>query len=127
MAFAVILAALTAALAGTGVFLVQSLMAHRRRVEAVRQHAITELAQQRGGTLTPRIVAEHLQISVFEADRTLRSMVDDQFMRMAIDDHAAELVFWFTKLTAAPNLVESTSEYSRVRRSESVSLPSVDP
>ncbi|MBK8013294.1 MAG: hypothetical protein IPK13_18310 [Deltaproteobacteria bacterium] len=74
---------------------------HRRRLRLKRQ-AIADLAMKTGAYLTPHSVADALRISRLEADKLLRGLVDEDHVRMAVDDREATLKFWFTNLRTEP-------------------------
>lgn len=103
MLFAVVVSALVAVCAASGVLLVQAVAAQNRSALETHQRAVAELARSNGGILTPPQVAEHFSITYVEADRLLRSMVDDTYVGMKVDDRQAELVYWFTELVEEPN------------------------
>jgi hypothetical protein len=100
--FAVIVSALVAVTAACGVLLVQALAAQSEQALKTHHRAVVELARSSGGLLTPSQVAAHFQIDAVDADRLLRSMVDDRYVRMKVCDRRAELLFWFTELTKEP-------------------------
>ena len=77
MLFAFVVAVLVAAIAVCAVVMIQALIARSREVDLERKRLVTELARLKGGVVTPLAVAEHLQITALDADRLLRSMVDD--------------------------------------------------
>lgn len=98
--FGILVAVLVVAIVVSGVVLVQALAANLSEHERVRMRAIAELAQDRGGRVTPWVVSEHLGITPLEADRLLRAMVDDEHLLMGIDDDEGVLVFEFPKLAS---------------------------
>lgn len=101
MLFPLLVAGLVAAIVVCGVVLVQALAANFEDNEALRMQAIADLARDRGGIVTPLVVAEHLGISPMEADRLLRAMVDDKDLIMGIDDQEGVLIFEFPRLQSA--------------------------
>jgi hypothetical protein len=112
--FALVVAALIAALSGSLVLLVQGLLARRALKDDARRRQVTEFARKTGGVVTPLSVAKELNLSPLDADRLLRSMVDDVHLTMDIDLHQGELRFWFTQLVADPE-----KEAARSRRRQS--------
>lgn len=100
MLFGIIVAVLVVAIVVSGLVLVQALSANVAEHERLRMRAIAELAQSRGGRVTPLLVAEHLDVTPMEADRLLRAMVDDEHLLMGIDDQEGVLVFEFPKLSS---------------------------
>lgn len=82
MLFAVVVASLSAVLAGSLVFLAQLWWQTRRH--SVDDGDLRKLLWAKG-SLTPGQAAEALSISVAAADRRLRRLVDDQDVRMEID------------------------------------------
>ncbi len=103
MLFAFLVSALVAITAACFVLLVQAVAAQNQQALLGQHRAVAELAKATGGVLTPAEVAEHFSITYPEADRILRSMVDDRWFRMKVDDREAELVFWFPELIDEPN------------------------
>jgi hypothetical protein len=101
--FAIVVAALIAAIAGCGVVIVQSLIQRAVLKESMRMRQVTELARRAGGIVTPLGVAQELSITPLDADRLLRSMVDDEHLSMDIDVDKGELRFWFTHLATEPD------------------------
>lgn len=114
MTFAIVVAVLAAALAVSLVILLQAFVANAEHTALMRQREVTELATEVGGIVTPRLVAERLDMSVVEADRLLRSMVDDVHLVMGVDAFAGELRFEFPRLTQDPEY-GTPGAYSRVR------------
>lgn len=115
MLFAVLISALAAITAASFVLLLQAVAENQRQSMLGQHRAVAELAKKTGGVLTPRAVAEHFAISYPQADRLLRSMVDDRYFKMKVDDREAELVFWFTELVEEPHasLLRSGSKRRR--------------
>jgi hypothetical protein len=109
--FALVVAALIAALSGSLVLLIQGLLARRELKDVQKRRQVAEFARKTGGVVTPLSVAKELNLTPLEADRLLRSMVDDVHLSMDIDVHQGELRFWFTQLVAHPD-----KETSRGRR-----------
>src|SRR5262249_23027258 len=109
--FALVVAALVAALSGSIVLLAQGLLARKAIKDDARRRQATEFARKTGGVVTPLSVAKELNLSPLDADRLLRSMVDDVHLTMDIDVHQGELRFWFTQLVADP-----VKEAARPRR-----------
>lgn len=95
MLIAVLIATLCSLLTASVVLLVQGFGARRQERLVARQRSVAELAQSRDDRLTPVSVAEALGMNVFEADKVLRSMVDDVHFTMGIDETAGQLEFWF--------------------------------
>lgn len=95
--------------------LVRAAFLHDDNQQHAHKEAIAKLALEVGGSLTHDLVVQHLDISRTRADRILRSMVDDKHFKMAVDEEASCLVFWYPELTgtAVPGHI---SRYSRVRR-----------
>src|SRR5689334_12830141 len=92
---AVLTAAFVATFAVSAVLFAQAIMARAELRAYAQKRAITELARMRGGVVTPRLIATHLAVSVLDADRLLRSMVDDVYLVMDIDVDEGELRFIF--------------------------------
>ena len=116
MLFAVLISALAAITAASFVLLLQAVAENHKQAMLGQHRAVAELAKTTGGVLTPRAVAEHFTITYPEADRLLRSMVDDRYFKMKVDDREAELVFWFTELVEEPNASMPRGESKRRRQ-----------
>jgi hypothetical protein len=102
--FAVLVSALVAILAGSLVFLFQAYLATQKdRGPDDALFARLDAA----GSLTPLAAAAALGISVFEADRRLRALVDDERVKMEID--LVEGALRFVRLGAS----EAAASYSR--------------
>jgi hypothetical protein len=101
--FSLVISALAAITAASFVLLVQAIAAQNKQAMLGQHRAIAELAKKTGGVLTPREVAEHFTLSYPQADHLLRTMVDDRWFKMKVDDREAELVFWFTELVEEPH------------------------
>jgi hypothetical protein len=99
MTFALLLAGSVAAIAVSLVILVQALLARADERAFARKRAIVDLARTLGGVVTPRAIAAKLGTTPLEADRLLRSMVDDVHLTMEIDDQEGELRFTFTGIS----------------------------
>lgn len=99
MKFALLLAAAVAAIAVSLVILVQALLARIEEKAYERKVKIVDIARALGGVVTPRAIAEKLGTSPLEADRLLRSMVDDVHLTMAIDEKEGELRYTFVGIT----------------------------
>lgn len=124
MLFALVVSALVAVCAASGVLLIQAIAAQNRAALKSHHRTLAELARENGGLLTPPQVAEHFSITYVDADRLLRSMVDDDYVRMKVDDRRAELVFWFTELVEEPNKAASRAAS---RKKSSVPRPKPKP
>lgn len=96
MLFALVVASLVSLLTASVVVLAQGLRVRAGERQLAKQRAVAELARE-GAVLTPRAVARALDMPVLDADRLLRSMVDDVHFTMAVDDKLGELRFWFTE------------------------------
>ena len=103
MIFALVVSALVAITAACFVLLVLAGSAQYQQSLRGQHRAVAEFAKKTGGILTPRTVGQAFSLSDHEADRLLRSMVDDHYFKMKVDDRSAELVFWFTELVEEPN------------------------
>ncbi|MCA9549567.1 MAG: hypothetical protein KC933_05995 [Myxococcales bacterium] len=114
MTFALVVALLVAAMAVSAVVLVQAFWAHAENTRLEQQRAVTELATEVGGVVTPRMVAQHLGISPLQADRLLKGMVDEVHLTFSVDDRAGELRFEFPRLTQDP-ASGNMGAYIRVR------------
>jgi hypothetical protein len=99
MKFALLLAGAVAAIAVSLVILAQALLARFEERAYARKRAIVDLARTSGGVVTPRAIAAKLGTTPLEADRLLRSMVDDVHLTMAIDEQEGELRFTFIGIT----------------------------
>lgn len=73
----------------------------QRRLRLKRQ-AVADLARATGAYLTPHSVAQALQITTIDADKLLRGLVDEEHVRMAVDDREGTIKFWFTNLRSEP-------------------------
>jgi hypothetical protein len=122
--FAFVIAALAAITSASFVLLLQAMAANHKQAMLRQHRVVAELAHQTGGVLTPRTVAEHFAMTYAEADRLLRSMVDDRYFKMKVDDREAELVFWFTELVEEPNASVPRGESKRRRQAERDSIRS---
>lgn len=114
MTFALVVALLVAAIAVSGVVLVQAFLAHADHTRILQQRAVTELATEVGGVVTPRMVSERLGITPLAADRLLKGMVDEVHLTFAVDDRAGELRFEFPRLTQDPSTAK-LGAYSQVK------------
>lgn len=114
MTFALVVALLAAVLAVSVVVLLQAFAANAENTRVLQQREVTQLATEVGGIVTPRQVAARLGVHPAQADRLLRSMVDDVHLTMSVDDFAGELRFEFSRLTLDRDL-GSPGAYSRVR------------
>lgn len=95
---AILIAGLVSMMTASLVLVGQGIAAHLREREVKKQRLVAELTRTHG-EVTPLLVAEKLQISPHDADRILRSMVDDVHFTMGIDDVQGVLRYWFV---AAP-------------------------
>lgn len=114
MVLPVVIALATALLAASGVLLVQGLIARRAAAAARHLGAVQALAAQSGGVVTPLELAAALAITPREADRILRSLVDDTSFTMGIDERQGVLQFWYPELLKQAAL-EETGTYSWAR------------
>lgn len=113
MLLSIVLAALIAVLASSLVLLAQGLAAKRLERDARRARAIWALAATRGGSVTPAEAAAHLGVPLYAASRLLRSMVDDTYVRMDIDDRAGVLRFTYSAVEVeAPGASQTGSSAS---------------
>lgn len=103
MAFALVVAALVAAIAVSVVVVIQAAIARVALKDGSQKRRIAELARSAGGIVTPLSVAEALAITPLDADRLLRSMVDDVHLCMDFDVAEGQLRFWFPQLTSDPD------------------------
>jgi len=91
---ALLVATLVSLLTAAVVLVGQASVARAKERELARQRAVAEIARRNGGVTTFG-VAEAMGISVLEADRLLRGMVDDVHFTMGVDDERGVLRFWF--------------------------------
>jgi len=111
---ALVVAGLSVVLIVSAIVGVQAMLAVARNTERLNQRAVTQLATDNGGVVSPRFVAERLKMSPMDADRLLRDMVDDVHLTMAVDELSGELRFEFLRLTQDPEF-GTPGAYSRVR------------
>ena len=95
MLIALLTAGFVATFAVSTVLFVQAMLARAEVRTYERKRSIAELGRTRGGVVTPLLVARELHISPLEADRLLRSMVDDVYLIMEIDVQEGELRYVF--------------------------------
>lgn len=114
MLFWLTIALLTAAIGASVGLLVKAALARARLTDLDRQRLITEHARTTGGVVTPRMIASVLGTTPLEADRLLRAMVDDVFLKMELDPRQGELRFVFSQLTS------DEGEEARARRRSSI-------
>jgi len=107
----VVIALIVALAAAAIVVLVQGLGG--RRTAAAARHAATvqALAADGGGIVTAPDLARSLGVSTREADRILRSLVDDVRFTMGIDERQGVLQFWYPDQLKTAAL-EETGTYS---------------
>ncbi len=111
MLLPVVIALATALLAASAVLLVQGLIARRAANAARHLAAVQALAAQSGGVVTPLELGQALGITPREADRILRSLVDDVTFTMGIDERLGVLQYWYPDLLRQASL-EETGTYS---------------
>lgn len=114
MTFALVVACLAVVLAVSAVVGVQAFLAVQQNTQQLHQRAVTELATDHRGVVTPSMVAEHLKMSPMDADRLLRGMVDEVHLTMQVDPLTGELRFEFLRLTQDLEF-GTPGAYSRVR------------
>lgn len=110
MLFSFLISLLVAVTAACFVLMVQAISQQNKQALLGQHRAVVELAKSTGGVLTPREVSLHFKMRYAEADQLLRSMVDDRYFKMKVDDREAELVFWFTELVEEPHRSQTRSE-----------------
>ncbi|MCK6552679.1 hypothetical protein L6R52_43050, partial [Myxococcota bacterium] len=110
MLFALTIAALTAAIVASAVVVLNAARSRARLADLELQRRITEHARSTGGVVTPRSVARALGTTPLEAERLLRAMVDDVFLKMELDPRGGELRFVFSQLAS------DEGEEARARR-----------
>lgn len=114
MLLPLVIALATALLAASVVLLVQGLIARRAALAERQVAAVQSLAAQAGGVVTPVELAQALGVSVHEADRVLRSLVDDVTFTMGIDERLGVLQYWYPELLRQAS-VEESGTYSWAR------------
>ena len=100
MLFTLVVAGLIAAIAVSIALLFEAFRARAQIRMLEQQRAIAEYAVKTGGVVTPRTIARALSITPLEADRLLRSMVDDVHLFMEIDVREGELRYVFPRLVS---------------------------
>lgn len=98
MLIPLLLAGTIAGIIISALIMIQAMLARADEQAYARKRKIVDLARSRGGVVTPRAIAAELGITPLEADRLLRSMLDDVHLTMQIDDQEGELRFTFTGL-----------------------------
>ncbi len=98
MLFPLLLAGTIAGILISIVIMIQAMLARAEERAYARKRRIVDLARERGGVVTPLLISRELSITALEADRLLRSMLDDVHLTMQIDDKEGELRFTFTGL-----------------------------
>lgn len=114
MLLPLVIALATALLAASAVLLIQGLIARGAASAARHLEVVRALAAQSGGVVTPLELAAALGITAREADRILRSLVDDVTFTMGIDERQGVLQFWYPDQLRQASL-EETGTYSWAR------------
>lgn len=118
----VVLAFLSALLAASLVLLGQGIAARRAEQRLGLAKGVYEYASKHGGVVTARDIAPALSLTLADADKLLRRMVDDRQFTMGIDERAAVVRFWYPDLVAqarAAYASRSASSGSRANGSTS--------